>query len=154
MVKKKHTVKQTIISNERKEIIFLGKLYGGRHHDFELLKLELNIGDKKAEVTIFVDLGYIGIVDLFPNVVIKIPHKKPRKSAQNPHPALSKEQKKYNTEVGKERVVVEHSIAGIKRFYSISNRIRVRDMERLNNAILMSAALWNFRKLNKSKLNT
>lgn len=104
------------------------------------------------DVTIFVDLGYIGIVDLFPNVTIKIPYKKPRKSAQNPNPELSKEQKEYNTEVGKDRVVVEHSIAGIKRFYSISNKIRIRDMKRLNNAILMCAALWNFRKLNQYKV--
>jgi hypothetical protein len=117
-----------------------------------LLKLELNIGGGKAEVTIFVDLGYIGIVDLFPNVIIKIPHKKPRKSAKNPNLELSKEQKDYNKEIGKERVVVEHSIAGIKRFYSISNRIRIRDMKRLNSEILMCAALWNFRKSNKLAL--
>ena len=127
-------------------------MYGGRHHDFELVKIELNIGDRKVEVTIFVDLGYIGIVDLFPNITIKIPYKKPRKSKSNPEPQLSQEQKDYNKAVSKERVIVENSISGMKRYYSISNKIRTRNEKYLNNTILICAALWNFRKANKSKL--
>ena len=80
---------------------------------------------------------------------LEIPYKKPRKSKNNPNPELTKEQKEYNKFTGKKRVVVENSISGMKRYFIISNRIRIRNLKDINNILLICAALWNLRKINQ-----
>ena len=52
-----------------------------------------------------------------------MPHKKPKGKK------LTKEQKDENTQLASERVIVEHSIGGLKRYRILSDRLRVKNRE-------------------------
>ena len=94
---------------------------------------------------ILVDLGYLGFNNDFETNNTKIPHKKPRKSKKNPKPPeLTKDQKEENRKMSGERVIVENSIGGMKRFRCISDRYRNHIKELKDLFILLSAGLWNF----------
>lgn len=53
-------------------------------------------------------------------------------------------QKEENKELGKERIYVEHSIGGFKRFKILANRLRIKSKYLINQIIGVCAALWNF----------
>ena len=74
-----------------------------------------------------------------------IPHKKPRHSKKNPDPTLTKEQKKYNKMMGKNRVYVENAIGGIKRFQILVNRLRNKSDFIKNAIISLAAGLFNLK---------
>ena len=62
MEKKRHTMKNTIMSTGSKFIIFLGQTFSGRNHDYTMLKKELPPAlDWFALIQVLVDLGYQGI---------------------------------------------------------------------------------------------
>ena len=70
----------------------------GTRHDFQILKksdLDIN-----PNARIKTDKGFLGIKRLFPNS--EVPHK-----ASKYHP-LTKEQKRYNRQLAKERIIIEH----------------------------------------------
>ncbi len=70
----------------------------GKVHDFRMLKKSgLSI---REEIKKLADSGYQGILKLYANA--EIPFKKPRKGE------LSAEQKRYNRELAKKRIFVEH----------------------------------------------
>jgi hypothetical protein len=88
----------------------------GKRHDFRLFKeskTRIN-----PEIQAETDTGYIGIKDIHANSVL--PTKKPKKGK------LTKEQKKRNREISRERVTNEHAIGFLKRFRIISERYRNR----------------------------
>jgi hypothetical protein len=45
-----------------------------------------------------------------------LPHKEPRKSKHNPDTALTTEHKQANRVLSQTRILVEHALAGIKRY--------------------------------------
>jgi hypothetical protein len=57
---------------------------------------------------------------------VLIPHKKP------PKQELTQEQKAENKLLASERVVVEHSIAGLKRYRILPDRLRMHDLDLYN----------------------
>lgn len=57
---------------------------------------------------------------------------------------LSVEQKAHNTQVNSERVVVEHSLAGMKRYRILVNRNRLKVTAVSDRLLGICAALWNF----------
>jgi len=59
--------------------------------------------------------------------------------------AIGVEQKCYNKFVGKNRVVVENAIAGMKRYNILVNKFRNKTIEFADEMIELSAGLWNFR---------
>ncbi|MDQ3130520.1 MAG: transposase [Acidobacteriota bacterium] len=70
----------------------------GTRHDFKILKeSDLKINENAQIKT---DKGFIGIKELYPNS--EVPHK-----ASKHHP-LSRQQKQYNRQLAKERIVIEH----------------------------------------------
>ena len=74
-----------------------------------------------------------------------IADKKPRKSKKKPNPPeLTKDQKEENRKMSGERVIVENSIGGMKRFRCISDRYRNHIKNLKDLFILLSAGLWNF----------
>jgi hypothetical protein len=80
-----------VIVTTLRQILFLGKTVDGCIHDYKLLKQEL---DKNQDwfITnkVYVDLGYVGIKkDYASSASIFIPHKKSRKSKNNPNPSLT-----------------------------------------------------------------
>ena len=110
----------------------------GTVHDFELLKLEfwpqLNwFKDKRIRL----DSGFQGFEGLYQTLETVIPVKKPRGKE------LSEEQKKANQEKSSKRVIVEHSIAGLKRFRILSDRLRLHTFRLYDEIIGICAGLWN-----------
>jgi DDE superfamily endonuclease len=101
-------------------ILFLGLTTMGALHDYFLLKEELHWYDNQDTwfefIELFIDLGYLGIVDDFVIKKVNIPFKKPRKSKDNPNPQLTDEQKEHNKAVSKTRVRIEHAIGSMKIF--------------------------------------
>ena len=93
---------------------------------------------------IYADLGYQGFADDYETKALSIPHKKPRKSKNNPNPELTKEQKDYNKMISSIRIKVEHAIAGMKRYNCFAIRYRNKIDSTHDFFKLLSAALWNF----------
>lgn len=145
MVKKRHTVKNTILSSTDKRVLFVGRTFTGHNHDYAMLKAEF-----PPEVAWFqtlkiaVDLGYQGIVSDYQGEAIDIPHKKPRKSKRNPDTSLTPLQRQANQSLAKVRIYVEHAIGGIKRFNILVHPFRNRISGFVHQVILICSALWNF----------
>jgi len=85
-----------------------------------------------------VDLGFLGIVSDYLSKSINIPHKKPKKSE------LTEEQKLENKAMSSERIVVEHSIGGLKRYRILSDRLRIHLIDYYDEILGVCAGLWNF----------
>ncbi|MCB2263974.1 MAG: hypothetical protein LGR52_13730, partial [Candidatus Thiosymbion ectosymbiont of Robbea hypermnestra] len=63
------------------------------------------------DMTVRLALGFLGAEkDYGTSAKIILPHKKPRKSKQNPLPTLTCEQTKENRQRAKTRILVEHAI--------------------------------------------
>ena len=151
--KKCHTVKNTILNTVCLVVLFLGKTYEGKTHDFAMFKEEFTeekwrkLADYK-DLSYWVDLGYVGIkkwCEAISNIFI--PHKKKRKSKTNPNPKLSLEQKAHNKFVSKTRIRGEHAIASIKTSKIVSHKFRGRK-EGWNDQVMVAAtAIHNFKLL-------
>lgn len=112
--KKRHTIKaQLIVCLKTLEILMIvcGK---GRTHDFTLLKsCRLRI---KKELKKYADSGYQGILKLYPNSLTPI--KKPR------HRELTKAERRYNRELAKIRIAIEHVNRRCKIFRIVKDTYR------------------------------
>ena len=122
----------------------------GKTLDFTLLKSDLPssfLNTKKR--VIWIDLGYLGIKHWLPESLLFIPYRKPRKSKNNPLPKLTTFQKCYNRFVGSNRVLVEHTIAGLKRYNILTNKFRNKGIVFADEMITLAAGLWNFKVTNR-----
>jgi len=127
-----------------KVILFLGRTFTGHHHDYTMLKTELPPDlDWFAELSVLVDLGYLGMQTDYTGEQIKLPHKKPRKSKHNPHTCLTVAQKADNKALSQVRIFIEHAIGGIKRYTILVDRFRNHRQNFQDDVIAVSAALWN-----------
>lgn len=143
--KKRHTVKNTVMANACQMILFLGYTVFGRQHDYGLFKTEFPPDqDWFQTFKLWVDLGYLGIQKDYDALEVYIPHKKPRKSKANPHPALTDEQKEENRQMSKVRVVVENAICRMKRFRSLTDTFRNRKENLVDDVALLAAGLSNW----------
>ena len=96
--KKRHTIKaQLIVCSVTLQILSVLCCKGAKH-DIRLLKeSNLRIRD---DITKYLDLGYIGIHETYANTIT--PHKKSKKKE------LTDEQRKFNRNLSRERIYVEH----------------------------------------------
>lgn len=92
-----------------------------------------------TNLNVRVDLGFFGFAKDYECKKLYLPHKKPKKQE------LTAEQKADNKLLASERIVVEHSIAGLKRYRILSDRLRMRDFDLYNQVLGICAGLWNFR---------
>jgi DDE superfamily endonuclease len=137
--KKCHTLKALILSNPERRILFLSDCWVGKTHDYRLLKEEFPPPqDWFTEFEVQVDLGFLGIAKEYGCKELAIPHKKPKQQELTP------EQKAENKLLASKRVRVEHSIAGLKRYRILSDRLRMHDLELYNDVLGICAGLWNF----------
>ena len=67
-----------------------------------------------------------------------MPHKKPIGKK------LTKKQKEENKQLSSERVIIEHSIGGLKRYRVLSDRLRMKNPDLYNDVLGICAGLWNF----------
>jgi DDE superfamily endonuclease len=125
--KKRHTLKNTVMSLPNKLIVFLGRTFSGHNHDYLMLKQEFPPElDWFTDINVRVDLGYLGIQSDYRGDRIAIPTKKPRKSKKHPNPQLSDEQKAANTALSRVRIFIEHAMGGMKRYNILVHTFRNR----------------------------
>lgn len=149
--KKRHTVKNTVISTACKMVLFLGYTVAGSIHDYRLLKEEFPPEQSWfATFKLWVDLGYLGIKKDYEGLEINIPHKKPNKSKANPAPDLTAEQKAENRQISRVRIVVENAISGMKRFNILTSKFRNRKENFVDDVAAITAGLWNWKLFLKS----
>lgn len=128
-----------------KFVIFLGHTFSGRTHDYKMLKEELPPDlNWFADLMVWVDLGYLGILSDYEGDQIEIPFKKPRKSKKNPEPQLTADQKAANKALSQVRIVVENAICGLKRYNILVHRFRNYKVNFEDDVIAICAGLWNF----------
>ena len=128
-----------VISSVARAILYISRSYVGSAHDFGILKDEFS--PQKPWFTRFnirLDLGFLGFAELYPCRQLYIPIKKPKKKE------LSQESKVENKAQASQRVTVEHSIGGLKRYRILSDRLRMRDPILYDSIVGICAGLWNF----------
>jgi hypothetical protein len=69
---------------------------------------------------------------------------KRKRVPKNQSNELSEDQKAYNKTTGQERIYVEHSIGGMKRYRILEHRNRIKSTRVLDQIIGVCAGLWNF----------
>lgn len=134
--KKAPTRKNMVVTTADKRILILSPTNSGRRHDKRLADKYDVVRYIPPSIPIYTDTGLQGIQKLHANTIM--PHKATKK-----HP-LTYEQKEMNHLVSGIRVVVEHAIAGIKRYKASSDIYRNR-LPNLDDTLqLLSAGLWNY----------
>ena len=143
--KSTHTDIALVMSDKKKQIYYVSKLYDGSNVDFGLLKNEFPPEyDWFRNVKLLVDLGFVGIEKIYNIKELIIGEKKKSKSKSNPNSRLTDEQKELNKKVSKERIFVEHAIGGIKIYRILKNRCRLKTPELKDRIIGVCAGLWNY----------
>lgn len=135
--KKKTTTRKTVIvASEKKRILLMTKTKSGRRHDKRIADKFDIIRAIPPDVTIWTDTGFQGIQHVHPNTVMS-----EKRSKKKP---LTFEQKQNNRTIAGIRVIVEHTIAGLKRFKAASDVYRNRLPNFDDRLSLVCAGLWNF----------
>lgn len=111
----------------------------GCTHDFTMLKKEFPPKYKWfKKFNVRLDLGYQGFEKDYPCKELYLPKKKPKGGY------LSEDEKASNKLKAKNRIAVEHSLSGLKRYRVLSNRLRIKDFGHYNDILEVCAGLWNF----------
>jgi hypothetical protein len=134
--KRRHTSKHLVAVDQGKRVLVLSKAREGKVHDKRLLDEEAIVDGIPDEISIAVDLGFLGLQKEYDN--IELPHKKPRGGS------LSEEQKQENRERSSRRVRCENALAGVKRYGIVSDIYRNRVSEFDDRSMLIATGLWNF----------
>src|SRR4051794_8892495 len=138
--KKRHTVKNQLMVNNRGYIIHKIGHKKGRKHDYDIYKNHHPITPK--QVVNVIDLGYLGIETDFPGQLSTLPCK--RKRNQD----LSPEEKNYNIIHSKKRIVIEHTICRLKKYRILSDVFRNK-LRKHNKVSDIVAGLVNYRIMNQ-----
>ena len=137
--KKRHTVKTQLMVNNRGFIIHKTRYKKGRRHDYDIYKENHHITHKDV-LNVF-DLGYLGVETDFHEQLSSIPNRKKRNRE------LSQEEKEYNMNHSKKRIVIEHTICRVKKYRIMSDvfRNRLRKYNRISDIV---TGLVNYRMMN------
>ena len=138
--KKRHTVKTQLMVNNHGIIIHKTDHKKGRRHDYDIYKENHPLIPKQV-VSVF-DLGYLGVEKDFPQQLSTLPYRKKRNLD------LSEEEKEYNKNHSKKRIVIEHTICRLKKYRILSDifRNRLRKYNRISDIV---AGLVNYRIMNQ-----
>ena len=136
-----------MLSSKKRRIHYLSALHKGSHHDFTMLQDCFPPGEHWFKnFIVHLDLGFQGFVDRYCCLKANIPFKKKR-AAKGQSNELTDEQKVGNKQNAGERIAVEHSIGGMKRYRILSNRIRLKSTVLIDTIIgvcVSPKARWNF----------
>jgi IS5 family transposase len=128
-----------LVNKKTKEIVCI-VVRKGKIHDFRIWKeSKIDLGEKTE---LLADKGYQGIKKIHEHS--RTPIKKTKKKS------LSKEQKKFNSQLAKERIVVEHVHRRLKIFRILSSRYRNR-RRRFGLRINLIAGIYNYELYLSSK---
>ena len=135
MVKNLYTVNEDgliVYKTERRQI--------GKKHDYKIYKK--NHPDIPNKVAKVFDLGFLGVQKDFPaEQKSSLPFKKKRNSGLTP------EEKEYNKDHSKRRIVMEHTICRIKKYIIMNDMFRNR-LRKYDKASDIVSGLVNYRILN------
>ena len=131
--RKKHTVKTQITVNQAGRIIHKTAHAKGSTHDYSLFKhSHPHLPDS---VQAILDLGYMGIKKDYPKFNCEVPFKRqsPGRGKRGVKAQeLTLEQKAFNSNLSRDRIVVEHTISRLKKFHiwadEFRNRLKHYDM--------------------------
>lgn len=132
--KKKHTVKNAVITCLAGFILFCGATVEGKMHDKKIADTQYFFPYK---CILQQDTGYQGYRP--DNATIIQPEKKPRGKE------LTEEQKAANTGISRTRVKVEHAIGGVKILRIVKDECRLRKNDFVGNIFHIAAGLHNWR---------
>ncbi|CAN5890247.1 hypothetical protein BH23THE1_BH23THE1_32880 [soil metagenome] len=138
--KNKHTVKNLYTANQKGLIIFKTKhRQRGRRHDYRIYKK--NHPDLPKDVTSMYDLGFLGVEKDYPLQKSSLPIKKEKGCD------LTAEEKEYNKNHSRKRIVIEHAICRIKKYRIMNDvfRNRLRKYDRISDIV---SGLINYRIMN------
>ena len=138
--KKKHTVKNQIMVNNRGYIIHKIGYKKGRRHDYDVYKKNHPVIPK--QVVNLVDLWYLDVETDFPEQLSALPYKKRYQED------ISQEEKEYNKIHSKKRIVIEHTICRLKK-YRIMRDVFRNKLRKYNKASDIVAGLINYRIMNQ-----
>ena len=138
---KRHTIKSQIVVDLNTKLIVCIAYRKGNQHDFKIWKNSQT--NSKKEITYLGDKGYQGIQKLHENSQIPIKKKRGQK--------LSKEQKKFNKILAKQRIIIEHINRYLKIFRLLSSRYRNR-RKRLNLRLTLISGIYNYGVNSQGKL--
>lgn len=108
--KKKHTLKNQIVVDRKGKIRSVTKSNPGKKHDKKLYDETKPVLPENADVS--GDLGYLGAEGVI------LPYKKPKGKK------LTKQEKQYNKELSRRRIIVEHSFGKMKNYQILSQKFR------------------------------
>jgi len=132
VLKKRHTIKVEFVASKREKKIKRVRIEKGKVHDFEMYKQQpVKLGKNKIGK---LDKGYQGIQKMQSQCEVPIKKKKGQK--------LTKEEKRFNRQHSKERIIVEHVNRKVKVFRIFSSKYRNR-RNRFGIRINLIAAIIN-----------
>lgn len=134
-VKKSHSIKNVLLANKSKRILYLSETYEGSVHDKKIA----DEADITFEQTIHLlqDTGFQGFKPK--NAIIQQPEKKKRIAA------LTTGQKHENRKKASQRVVVEHAINQVKVWRIVKDKIRSCRHKLRDDVMLIASGLSNFK---------
>lgn len=145
--KKAHTIKTQVVVDPRGRIEAVSESVPGSTHDLTLLVgsgVMEGLGEGEGAMT---DKGYAGLDKHYPGVPVVMPHKKPRQGE------LSDEQRAFNREVSRHRIVAEHAVAQLNRFTVLRQVFRGKRRDRHSRVTRVVAKVVN-RRLAVTPLKT
>ena len=128
-----------LIATKDKYIKYLSTSCYGKIHDYSLFKKLFSPKVKWIENhCVLVDSGFQGFGKDYQTKKLSLPQK--RKKNGN----LTENQKNDNNKVSQERIFVENSISGMKRYRMLVNKVRIHLIDLYDEIIGVCAGLWNF----------
>ncbi|HEY6536075.1 MAG TPA: transposase family protein [Candidatus Nitrosocosmicus sp.] len=138
--KKRHTVKTQLMVNNQGIVIYKLRYEKGRKHDYDVYKKNHPVTHREV-VNVF-DLGYLGVETDFPEKLSALPYRKKRNLE------LSQEEKDYNKNHSRKRIVIEHAICRLKKYRIMSDIFRNR-LRKYNIMSDIVTGLVNYRILDR-----
>ena len=136
-----HTLKNLVVSDEAKRILWLTPTKPGARQDYYRFK-QSGLGEViPDDVGVWVDLGFLGIAKDYPRLQVVIPHKSSKNKPLTPL------QKADNRVISALRIRVEHVMAGIKRFRCLTDAYRNKGIVLADKFMLIACGLWNYHLL-------
>ncbi len=127
-----------MISDSKKRILYVGKLWTGSVHDITIFKDEfswINFRGKRTHV----DLGFQGMESIIYNARVVKPHKKPKGKLSGDF------ERSINKIFSSFRVRVENALAGCKHFFINQIKSRMKCREQILENFQLSAGLYNYK---------
>lgn len=136
--KKRHTIKNIVGSDKKKRILMVSETVEGKTHDYKMFKESEMPEGIPDWVLAWVDNGFQGIENDFPDLKVRMPKRKPKGGE------LSEKEKAKNKKISKKRILSEHAIGGIKRLRAVTDIYRNVKKDFEDDLMIAASGIWNY----------